>query len=187
MHEVPSACSDILVGAGDYQHEPTALGPKSLTKFRPISGRTRNQCRRHHALALHASPIAKPRSVFARGCDHHHQIGGRPRRPGSGAAGKVAQPARGLSPLRGSGECGRGEKCCPFQRACARRCTTRSLGPSSEITLIARGFELGALMRKRASAELLMRADSLGTAGYTDAGATPGLAISASFAASLNG
>ena len=43
---------------------------------------------------------------------------------------------------------------------CAKSLITRSLGGSSAITLMVRGREFGASMRKRASAALDMRADS---------------------------
>ena len=48
-----------------------------------------------------------------------------------------------------------------FQCDCASCLTTLSLGVSSAITLTARGFEFGALMRNLASAAELIRADLL--------------------------
>src|SRR5215471_4757631 len=48
-----------------------------------------------------------------------------------------------------------------FHEARARRSTTRSLGRSSAITLTARGFEFGSLIRKRCSSAVVTRALSL--------------------------
>src|SRR5690348_1471030 len=91
-------------------------------------------------------------------------------------------------------------KVAPFHLRLARCFTTASLGWSSAITFTARGFELGALMRKRASAADDMRADSLSMGrlrcflalpeplgDQIVACATPGCTRSASLAASLNG
>src|SRR5229473_8326196 len=79
-----------------------------------------------------------------------------------------------------------------FQACSASRLMTRSLGASSAMILMTRVFELGASMRNRASAAddilaLSLTISRLAVADHTVAGATPGLATSASLAPSLYG
>src|SRR5262245_39344690 len=90
--------------------------------------------------------------------------------PSTSCSRCLVRPERSLNQAfiekRASG-CGAAEKAdavrkpAPFQRSCASRSASASLGQSSATTFTTRGCELGASMRKRLSAALLARALSL--------------------------